>query len=705
MGKIKHWLRKLKIFAKMHFTPKRILKQRFLKFILVSWLIILAIHGGFAIQRAIIIPATKSFPQISFVEFLKQVEEERIEYLHLKYVYDGVEVLDFEANKLRVLIKLRDGKTLTVSPIEFWRLSYIQFITRVKNGEANGIVILPSSYYSSGGRILGWSEDGAVFINNLSSFLSDREELSKILTERDIPYWEVKTRSIGESNFKGKWILTIWLFPHILGLLAFIFILNRSIRNKEVKALRAGAFSKEKITFSDVAGVDEAKEDVMEILDFIKCPEKFIKHGAKLPRGILLVGPPGCGKTLLAKALAGEANVPFEAAVGSEFVEKYVGVGAQRIREKFQKVRAMARQDTAVILFIDEIDALGTRTESPESGEIEHAQTIAQILYEMDGFELNEKVFVIGATNRPENLDPAVRRPGRFDRQVIVQLPDLKGREAILRVHCRNKRIDDSVDFQKVAIMTPLGFSGADLANVANEAAIRAAKQDKEKIEMVDFEKAVEKVIVGPERKSAVMSDEDKWRTAYHEAGHAILAKFTPKANPPEKISIRPTTKGVGGFTRTAQKEEKYYWTKIEFLARIKVLFGGRIVEEMIFGEDGISTGAKEDFREATQIAEEMVCDFGMAADILGPRTFGTVEGSQYLGKTFRRQDYSRETAKDVDRVIRTILTQCYREAKADLKNRQAQIQLLAQRLKKKETLDIEEINQLLKAPLEKTGP
>lgn len=694
MRKIRHAMNKLKAFIKKNFALKKIFKRRLLKSIFLSWLIVIFLFGGFAIWKAATTPATKTYPQISLPEISQFVKREGVEHFHLKYITENKEVPGSETNnKLVIFVKLKTGEILSSPTLDFNRLNYTEIINQIKDGGVESIIVLDASYTEMGDiivlkMVLGWSKEKTVFIGNFPPLLANLDNLSALLTEHGIQCWELKTKTIGESNFWAKWGPMILLFSNILGFLLFVMSSNNFFgKQKEPK---------EKITFADVAGIDEAKSEITEILDFIKFPERYIEHGAKMPRGALLVGPPGCGKTLLAKALASEAGVPFKSVAGSEFVEKYVGVGASRVRSLFHDTKRTAQLfNTTAILFIDEIDALGTR-KFDSQGDAEYNQTITQVLHEMDGFKPNEKIFVIGATNCPEILDPAIRRPGRFDRQVIVQIPDLKGRKAILEVHCKNKKLHSSVDLQKIAEMTPLGFSGADLANVANEAAIRAAKFNKDVVEMEDLEKSIEKVLVGSERKSAVMSDEDKWRTAWHEAGHAIAAKFTPSAAPPQKISIVPTTKGVGGYTATLQTEERYYWTKQELLGRIKTLFGGRIAEELIFGEGNISTGAREDFRQATQIAEEMVCDLGMMTAILGPRTFGATEGNPHLGRTFRRQDYSEETAKAVDRAQKALLTQCYQEAKKTLEHHLSKIRLLAEALKTKETLNIQEINQLL---------
>ena len=664
----------------------------------------------------------KIYPEIKFDNFAKQVEKGLVGGISLKYVADGKEVKNFESNQIVILMQSRNGEISTTQKIEIFKFTFTEFVSQGKNGEVDGAVIVSNkkTFRQSGffGRIknwfkeateqsyiLGWLKNGTLFIGDPPPSLLNPGDFAKMLHEYNIKYWELDILRIEESNFFGKWGFmigsAILIFPFPL----FVAISNSNIGRKRDEAVKAAIAAKQKTTFDNIAGIDEAKAEVLEILDFIKFSEEFARYGARTPKGFLFVGPPGCGKTLLAKALAEEAKIPFKAVVPSEFVTVWRASGATSVRAVFQEVRNMAKANgTAAILFIDEIDSLGSRGIDSQLEDKEDSRTITQVLTEMDGFQPNEKIFVIGATNRPEVMDPAIRRPGRFDREIIVPFPDLKGRKEILSVHCRNKPLSPETDLEKVAELTPLGFSGADLANVANEASIRAVRLKKRSIEIDDFEMAIEKVLVGSERKSAIMREEDKIRAAYHEMGHGIMMKFAGCGGFPQKISIIPTTKGVGGFTKAPQKEDKYYYTKKDFLTRIKVLFGGRAAEEIIYGSDEISTGAKEDLQQVAKIVEEMICDFGMASNILGPRTLGLIEGSPYLGKTFRKRNYSEKTAKDVDSAIREILTNCYNETKKILEDYRQYLEKSAQELKKKETLNGEEMETILKEIKEPLG-
>ncbi len=402
----------------------------------------------------------------------------------------------------------------------------------------------------------------------------------------------------------------------------------------------------EKVTFNDVAGVDEAKEELKEVIEFLKDPKKFQRLGGKIPKGVLLVGPPGCGKTLIARAVAGEAGVPFFSISGSDFVEMFVGVGASRVRDLFEQGRRAAKTSgKGAIIFIDEIDAVGRlRFSGIGGGHDEREQTLNQLLVEMDGFDAYQGLILIAATNRPDTLDPALLRPGRFDRHIIVNLPDIKGREEILKVHSRKLKLAPSVDFKSIAAQTP-GFSGADLANLCNEAALLAARYNKEGIELVDFEKSVERVLMGPEKKSHIMSKKEKEITAIHESGHALLSLLLPEVNPLKKVSIIP--RGLaGGYTFTPPLEDRHYWTRKELLAEIALMLGGRASEEINFNE--VTTGAQNDLEAATQMARKRVCQFGMS-ERLGHMTLGKREGLVFLGRDII------DHANDIDQTSRRI--------------------------------------------------
>lgn len=448
-----------------------------------------------------------------------------------------------------------------------------------------------------------------------------------------------------------------------------------------------------KVTFKDVAGVDEAKLELHEIIEFLKEPQKFTKLGGKIPKGVLLMGPPGTGKTLLARAIAGEANAPFFSISGSDFVEMFVGVGASRVRDLFEQ----GKKNAPCIIFIDEIDAVGRhRGAGLGGGHDEREQTLNQLLVEMDGFESNDGVILVAATNRPDVLDPALLRPGRFDRRVVVDLPDLKGREGILRVHTRTIPLAEDVDPTVLARGTP-GFSGADLANLVNEAALNAARYDKKKVQMVDFEFAKDKVMMGVERKSLVMSDREKRNTSYHESGHTIVAAILPAADPLHKVTIIPRGRALG-LTQQLPTEDKYSYSKRYLESMLAVLMGGRIAEEVFLNE--ITTGAGNDIERATGMARRMVCEWGMSD--LGPASYGKKEEAIFLGREFaQHQDYSEATAVEIDKEVRRILEKAYNTAKEIIVTNKGALDKIARKLLERETLEGWEVNQIL---IEETG-
>ncbi len=450
----------------------------------------------------------------------------------------------------------------------------------------------------------------------------------------------------------------------------------------------------EKVTFSDVAGVDEAKEELKEVIEFLRDPKKFQKLGGKIPKGVLLVGPPGCGKTLIARAVAGEAGVPFFSISGSDFVEMFVGVGASRVRDLFEQGRKAGRASgKGAIIFIDEIDAVGQlRFSGIGGGHDERNQTLNALLVEMDGFDTAQGLILIAATNRPDTLDPALLRPGRFDRNVIVNLPDIKGREEILIVHTRKLKLAANVDFKSIAGQTP-GFSGADLANLCNEAALLAARFNKEAIEIIDFEKSVERVLMGPEKKSRIMSIKEKEITAYHESGHSLLSLILPGVNPLKKVSIIP--RGLaGGYTFTPPMEDRHYWTKNELISEITMMLGGRAAEEIILHE--VTTGAQSDLEQATSMARRMVTQFGMS-EKLGNVSLGKSDGPVFLGLDIsEKKNYSDSTARFIDEEVRYIVEEAYHKAKDLLKVNQDKLLILSKALMEKEVMDGEEVKTLL---------
>lgn len=506
-----------------------------------------------------------------------------------------------------------------------------------------------------------------------------------------------------------------WVFSLLFSLLPFAIILllwfgmMRRMQGESSSALNFGrsqaklvAKEYSQVTFNDVAGIDEVKEEVQEIVDYLKEPQKFTKIGAQIPKGVLLVGPPGTGKTLLARAIAGEADVPFFSISGSDFVEMFVGVGAARVRDLFRKAKEEGKGKRGVIIFIDEIDAVGRkRGAGIGGGHDEREQTLNQLLAEMDGFDKNEHVIIVAATNRPDILDAALLRPGRFDRKIIVPPPDARGREAILKVHARNKKLVADVELSVLARRTP-GFVGADLENLCNEAALLAARRNKEYVEMKDFEDAIDRVIAGIERKGRLLSEEEKIKIAYHEAGHALLGKLLPKADPVHRISIVPRGEALG-YTLQLPLNDKYLFTKTELLDRITGILGGRAAEEVVFNE--ISTGAYDDLKKATEIAKRMVVSYGMSERI-GPINLSRENGNVFLGVDLvLNREHSERMLALADEEIKTIIERCYRRARELLQSNVEGLQKLAKRLLEIEVLDSEQLDALLKDSLVRPQP
>ncbi len=526
-------------------------------------------------------------------------------------------------------------------------------------------------------------------------------EIFQILVDQNI----VLTTDTEPAGFQEYFIAFLpWLF--LAGFMFFMFSQVRSNGNQVMQFGKSKAKEVDeqlpKVTFKDVAGAEEAKEELEEIKEFLKSPEKFNKLGAKIPKGVLLVGPPGTGKTLLARAVAGESDVPFYSISGSDFVEMFVGVGASRVRDLFKK----AKESAPSIIFIDEIDAVGRmRGAGLGGGHDEREQTLNQLLVEMDGFESNQGVILMAATNRPDVLDPALLRPGRFDRQVIVDRPDLNGRTKILEVHAKDKPLAKNVNLKTVAKQTP-GFTGADLANLLNEAALLAARKDKKRVSISDIENSIDRVLAGPEKKSQLMSDEEKLIIAYHETGHALVGWALPNADPIHKVTIIPRGRALG-YTQALPEGEKYLTSKAELKDRLAMLMGGRVAEEIIFADP--TTGASNDIEKATEIARKMVMEFGMS-EKLGPMLYGKGSNEVFLGRDYgRQQDYSDEVASSIDDEVKGLLSDAHIIAGKILKKFKKQMEMMVKVLIEKETIDKDEVAKIFKSvkkvKIRGTGP
>jgi len=532
------------------------------------------------------------------------------------------------------------------------------------------------------------------------------ESLSSLLNNFGVDPEKITGINIEVKDESGFAFWMSILMPLLLPLLfigVFIYFMIRQVQGANGRAMMFGQSQaresntqnqdkKKKITFKEVAGVKEAKEELKEVVEFLTSPKKFLELGAKIPKGVLLMGPPGTGKTLLAKAVAGEANVPFFSISGSEFVEMFVGVGASRVRDLFKR----AKKNAPCIVFIDEIDAVGRQRGAGLGGSHdEREQTLNQILVEMDGFEPNANVIVIAATNRPDVLDPALLRPGRFDRRVVLDQPDLNDRIDILKVHAKNKPLQKEVVLRRIAERTP-GFSGADLANLLNEAAILTARRDKKLITMDELFESIEKVMLGPERKSKLISDKEKKITAYHEAGHALIAHILPNADPVQKVSI--ISRGMaGGYTLTVPLEDKRIHSKTEFIEELSVLLGGYMAEQVIFNE--ITTGASSDLRRATKIARHLITDYGMSEN-LGPRTFGKKEDMIFLGREMHEQrDYSEKVAERIDDEVTSYINKAAQKAKEIIEENKEKLKKISDKLIEQETIEKEEFEELVENP------
>lgn len=563
-------------------------------------------------------------------------------------------------------------------------MHYTDFMKQVEDGQVSKVVLVENV-------IKGTLSDGTEFKAVMPGFPYQEDNLVDKLQAKNI---DIKAENPPEPPWWSSLISS--LLPIVLLAALWFFFMNQTqggggkMMSFGRSRAKVSGGDKVKVHFSDVAGADEAKQELEEVVEFLKHPKKYNELGAKIPKGVLLFGPPGTGKTLLAKAVAGEAGVPFFSISGSDFVEMFVGVGASRVRDLFDQ----AKKHAPCIVFIDEIDAVGRqRGAGLGGGHDEREQTLNQMLVEMDGFAANEGIIIIAATNRPDILDPALLRPGRFDRQIVVDRPDVKGRLAILKVHIKGKPVDKNVDLEVLARRTP-GFTGADLSNLVNEAALLAARRNKKSIFMSELEDSIERVMAGPERKSKVMSDKEKRLTAYHEGGHTLVGMLLPNADPVHKVTIIPRGR-AGGYTLMLPKEDRSYATRGELLDKLKTLLAGRVAEEVVLKE--ISTGAQNDIQRATQMARSMIMEYGMSKH-LGPIAFGDSSDHQvFLGRDLNNQrNYSEEVASDIDREVRKLITTAYEECRILLSDNIDKLHDIAAALMDKETLDAEELEEIV---------
>lgn len=562
-------------------------------------------------------------------------------------------------------------------------INYTEFMSQVDQGEVSKVVIVENN-------IKGTLSDGTEFTTVAPGFPNQDDSLINRLQEKNV---DIKAENPPEPPW---WTTLLSSLLPIVVLVALWFFVMQQTQGGGGRVMSFGKSrakmnaDKVKVHFEDVAGADEAKQELEEVVEFLKHPKKFNDLGARIPKGVLLFGPPGTGKTLLAKAVAGEAGVPFFSISGSDFVEMFVGVGASRVRDLFEQ----AKKNAPCIVFIDEIDAVGRqRGAGLGGGHDEREQTLNQLLVEMDGFAANEGIIIIAATNRPDILDPALLRPGRFDRQIVVDKPDLKGRQAILKVHIKGKPVDKEADLEVLARRTP-GFTGADLSNLVNEAALLSARRNKKVIGMLELEESIERVMAGPERKSKVMSDKEKRLTAYHEGGHTLVGMLLPNADPVHKVTIIPRGR-AGGYTLMLPKEDRSYATRSELLDKLKTLLAGRVAEEVVLKE--ISTGAQNDIQRASQMVRSMITQYGMSP-VLGPVAYGESSDHQvFLGRDLNNQrNYSEDVASEIDKEVRKYIEEAYEACRKLLEDNIDKLHAIAEALIEKETLDGDELQEIL---------
>lgn len=567
-------------------------------------------------------------------------------------------------------------------------ITYDRFISSLQSGQVKSFSMQPDRGVY---EVQGETTNGKSFL----TYIPDSETLQSQINKAATATNATRVNVLPAKETSGWVTFFTSIIPFVIIFILFFFLLNQAqgggsrVMNFGKSKAKLYNDDKKKVRFRDVAGADEEKQELVEVVEFLKDPRKFAELGARIPKGVLLVGPPGTGKTLLARAVAGEAGVPFFSISGSDFVEMFVGVGASRVRDLFEN----AKKNAPCIIFIDEIDAVGRqRGAGLGGGHDEREQTLNQLLVEMDGFGANEGIIIIAATNRPDILDPALLRPGRFDRQITVDRPDVIGREAVLKVHARNKPLDESVNLKSIAQRTP-GFSGADLENLLNEAALVAARQNKKKIDMEDIDEATDRVIAGPAKKSRVISEKERRIVAFHEGGHTVIGLILDEAEMVHKVTIVPRGQ-AGGYAVMLPKEDRYFMTKPELLDKIVGLLGGRVAEEIVFGE--VSTGAHNDFQRATNIARKMVTEYGMS-DKLGPLQFGQAQGQVFLGRDINNeQNYSDAIAYEIDLEIQRIIKESYARCKQILTENRDKLDLIATTLLEVETLDADQIKYLI---------